>query len=228
MPTFAASQRLDFELEMAYVIGTGNVLGEPICIDNAYDHIFGLTLMNDWSARDIQKWEYVPLGPFLSKSFATSISPWIVPLLALAPFQVKPMEQQLTPLDYLNAKKDMSFDIQLKASLQTKNMQVPETICQTNFSYLYWTMAQQIAHHTINGCNLKTGDLMASGTISGPTPESLGCLLELVWGGEKPMTLSSGETRLFLEDGDTVTLEASCQGDGYRIGFGEVTGTILK
>jgi len=226
-PIFSPSKKLDFELEMAFVVGTGNQLGEPINIDNAYDHIFGLTLMNDWSARDIQKWEYVPLGPFLSKSFATTISPWIIPLLALEPFKTQPEKQDPKPLDYLQAKNDTSFDINLTASIQTKKISQPEIICQTNFSYLYWTMAQQLAHHTVNGCNIKTGDLMASGTISGSEPGSYGSLLELAWGGQNPLTLSSGETRTFLEDGDTITLNGFCQGGGYRIGFGEAKGKIM-
>lgn len=227
VPIFTETKRLDFELEMAFVVGTGNKLGEPITIDNAYDHIFGLTLMDDWSARDIQKWEYVPLGPFLSKSFATTISPWIVPLLALEPFKVKPMAQEPTPLDYLQFSNDHSLDITLQAHLKTENMQQADVICTTNFKNLYWTMAQQLAHHTVNGCEVRTGDLMASGTISGSTPDSYGSLLELSWNGEKPLSLSSGETRTFLQDGDTLTLTGYCQGDGYRIGFGQARGKIL-
>lgn len=226
-PIFTETKRLDFELEMAFVVGAGNQLGEPINIDNAYDHIFGLTLMNDWSARDIQKWEYVPLGPFLSKSFATTISPWVVPLLALEPFKVKPMAQEPTPLDYLQFANDHSFDITLQAHLKTENMQQADVICTTNFNNLYWTMAQQLAHHTVNGCQVNPGDLMASGTISGSTPDSYGSLLELSWNGEKPLSLSSGETRAFLQDGDTLTLTGYCQGDGYRIGFGQARGKIL-
>jgi len=226
-PIFSATKRLDFELEMAFVIGIGNQLGEPITIDNAYDYIFGLTLMNDWSARDMQKWEYVPLGPFLSKSFATTISPWIVPLLALEPFKVKPMTQNPKPLDYLQFKDDYSFDITLQAHLATQDMQQADVICTTNFKNLYWTMAQQLAHHTVNGCEVSTGDLMASGTISGSTTDSYGSLLELSWNGEKPLQLSSDETRTFLQDGDTLTLTGYCQGDGYRIGFGQARGKIV-
>lgn len=225
-PIFTETKRLDFELEMAFVVGTGNKMGEPITIDNAYDHIFGLTLMNDWSARDIQKWEYVPLGPFLSKSFATTISPWIVPLLALESFKTKPMKQNPTPLDYLQFANDYSFDITLQAHLATQDMQQADVICTTNFKNLYWTMAQQLAHHTVNGCEVRTGDLMASGTISGNTPDSYGSLLELSWNGEKPLSLSTGETRTFLQDGDTLTLTGYGQGDGYRIGFGQARGKI--
>ncbi len=225
-PIFTATRSLDFELEMAFLVGRGNVLGHPIPIDEAYDHIFGLVILNDWSARDIQKWEYMPLGPFLSKSFATSISPWVVTLDALAPFKVSPREQTPSPLPYLQFSSDTSYDIKLEVAIKTTKMQQAEIICRSNFSNLYWTMAQQLAHHTVAGCNTQPMDLMASGTISGSEPGSYGSLLELSWGGSKPLQFSNGETRTFLQDGDEVIMTAYCQGDGYRIGFGEVRGAI--
>lgn len=226
-PVFSACKALDFELEMAFFIGKGNALGEPIAIDKTHEHIFGLVILNDWSARDIQKWEYVPLGPFLSKSFATSISPWIVTLDALEPFHVTPREQEPKPLSYLQLNKDFSLDIQLEVAIKTANMAKPEVICHSNFSHLYWTMAQQLAHHTVAGCNTQPMDLMASGTISGPEVGSFGSLLEITFGGSKPITLSTGETRVYLQDGDEIIMTAFCQGEGYRVGFGEVRGKIV-
>jgi fumarylacetoacetase len=226
-PAFGPSRSLDFELEMGFFVGPGNKLGEPIPIANAVDHIFGMVLVNDWSARDIQKWEYQPLGPFLAKNFATSISPWIVPLEALEPFRCPGPVQDPTPLPYLQSKGDWNFDIQLEVWLQGTKMEKPHRICATNFKHMYWNIAQQLAHHTVNGCNVQPGDLMASGTISGPTPDSFGSLLELAWKGTKPIPFPNGETRTFLQDGDKVTMTAWCQGPGYRIGFGEVTGTVL-
>ena len=226
-PSFGPSQAVDFELEMGYFIGPGNRLGEPIAVDRALDHVFGLVLVNDWSARDIQRWEYVPLGPFLAKNFGTSISPWVVTLEALEPFRVAGAVQQPPPLDYLRATGDQAYDIQLQVSLESAAMTVPQTICRSNFRHLYWSVAQQIAHHTSGGCNLRTGDLLASGTISGPSADSRGCLLELTWGGRQPLALAGGETRRYLADGDRVTMTAWCEGDGYRVGFGEVTGRIL-
>jgi fumarylacetoacetase len=225
-PSFGPSRSLDFELEMAVFIGPGNMLGQPIPIAQASDHLFGLVLLNDWSARDIQAWEYVPLGPFLAKNFATSISPWVVPLDALEPWRIAGPGQQPTPLPYLQTHGSSSYDIHLEVSLQSAKMDRPQRICASNFKYLYWTMAQQLAHHTVNGCNLRPGDLLASGTISGPTPDSYGSLLELAWRGSKPLTLTSGEQRSFLQDGDRVTMTAWCQGTGYRVGFGEVTGVV--
>jgi fumarylacetoacetase len=226
-PAFGPTKSLDYELEMAFLIGSGNSLGEPVPIDLAADHIFGLVLMNDWSARDIQAWEYQPLGPFLAKNFATSISPWVVMLEALEPFR-KPLSQQdPEPLPYLRAKNDFSFDIQLEAQLQTSSMDAPRVITRTNFQNLYWSISQQLAHHTVNGCNLQPGDLLASGTISGAGEESRGCMLELTWRGANPLKLPNGETRKWLEDGDRLTIIGWCQGDGYRVGFGEVTGRIL-
>jgi fumarylacetoacetase len=226
-PIFSPSKALDFELEMAFFIGKGNELGEPITIDKTYEHIFGLVVLNDWSARDIQKWEYVPLGPFLSKSFATSISPWIVTLEALEPFHVTPRAQEPTPLSYLQFNKDFSLDIQLEVAIKTTKMIKPEVICRSNFSYLYWTMAQQLAHHTVAGCNTQPMDLIASGTISGPEVGSFGSLLEITFGGAQPLTLSTGETRVYIQDGDEIIMTAFCQGDGYRVGFGEVRGKIV-
>lgn len=226
-PTFGPSQAVDFELEMGYFIGPGNRLGEPIAVEQAMEHVFGLVLVNDWSARDIQRWEYVPLGPFLAKNFGTSISPWIVTLDALEPFRVAGPIQQPPPLDYLRTSGDQAYDIHLQVRLQTAAMNQPQTICNSNFSHLYWSIAQQAAHHTVNGCNLRTGDLLASGTISGPTPDSRGCLLELTSGGRQPLELAGGETRRYLADGDRVNMTAWCEGDGYRVGFGEVTGRIL-
>lgn len=227
-PIFSPSKALDFELEMAFFISKGNALGEPIAIDKTYEHIFGLVILNDWSARDIQKWEYVPLGPFLGKSFATSISPWIVTLDALEAFHVVPRVQTPTPLPYLQFSKDFSLDIQLEVAIKTAKMTKAEVICRSNFSHLYWTMAQQLAHHTVAGCNTQPMDLMASGTISGPEVGSFGSLLEITFGGAQPITLSTGETRVYIQDGDEIIMTAFCQNDNYRVGFGEVRGKIVE
>jgi fumarylacetoacetase len=226
-PVFGPSRSLDFELEMAAFVGPGNDLGTPIPISQAEGHVFGLVLLNDWSARDVQGWEYQPLGPFLAKNFATSISPWVVPLEALEPFRCPGPTQDPEPLQYLRQQGSTTFDIHLEVALQSVKMPSPQMICRSNFKHLYWSLRQQVAHHTVNGCPLRPGDLLASGTISGPEPDSRGCLLELTWRGTKPLALSSGETRRFLEDGDRVTMTAWCQGDGYRVGFGEVTGVVL-
>jgi fumarylacetoacetase len=226
-PVYGPSRLMDFELEMGFLIGPSTSLGEPIPIDRAADHIFGLVLVNDWSARDIQKWEYVPLGPFLGKSFATSISPWVVTLEALEPFLTAAPLQDPEPLPYLKEPRRSTYDIQLEVALASEQMAAGHTIATSNFRYLYWTMAQQLAHHTVNGCNVRTGDLMASGTISGPERHQRGSMLELSWKGTEPVELPSGETRRFLADGDTVGMTGWCQGDGYRVGFGEVTGTLL-
>jgi len=224
---FGTCKLLDFELEVALFVGPGNNLGEPISIENAYDHAFGLVLMNDWSARDIQGWEYVPLGPFTAKNFATSISPWIVTLDALEPFKVLLPPQDPKPLPYLT-EKSQSYDIDLKVFLHSEKMKYPQVISKSNFKFMYWSMNQQLAHHTITGCNLRPGDLLGSGTVSGPTEDSLGCMLELTSRGTKPITLhESNEERKFLQDGDTVTFTGVCHGDGYSIGFGECTGIIL-
>lgn len=226
-PSFGASRLLDFELEVGFLTGPGNELGRPIPAAEAEDHIFGLLLLNDWSARDIQKWEYQPLGPFLGKNFSTSLSPWVVTLDALEPFRCAGPPQDPEPLEYLRTPEGHGFDIQLEALLVPVGSKNEERLTLTNFKYLYWNMAQQLAHHTVNGCNTRPGDLMASGTISGPTRESRGSMLELCWGGKEPIRLSSGEERTFLRDGDRLTIRGWCQGARYRIGFGEVTGVVL-
>ena len=226
-PAFHPSRLMDFELEMGFFVGSGNSLGRPIPVQSAAEHIFGLVLVNDWSARDIQKWEYQPLGPFLAKNLATSISPWVVTLDALEPFRTAGPVQEPAPLPYLRIDGRWAYDIQLEVQLQSAQMTEPTTICRSNFRYLYWNICQQLAHHTITGCNMRPGDLIASGTISGPTPDSYGSMLELSWRGERPLALPNGETRKFLQDGDRVSMTGWCQGDGYRIGFGEVTAQLL-
>ncbi|MCS0824633.1 fumarylacetoacetase [Cytobacillus firmus] len=224
---FGPSLQLDFELEMGFFIGTGNERGMSISVNNAEDFVFGLVLVNDWSARDIQAWEYQPLGPFLGKNFATSISPWVIPLQALEPFRVNGPEPEVEQFPYLQQSGKGTFDIHLEVHIQGERMDSSQLICQSNYRYLYWSIAQQIAHHTVGGCNLRNGDLLASGTISGPTPNSRGSLLELTWGGNKPIRLDNGEQRTWLENGDEISITAWCQGDGFRIGFGKVTGCIL-
>ena len=226
-PIYAATRAFDFELETAFLVGPGNSLGQPIPVGQAEDHIFGLVLMNDWSARDIQTWEYQPLGPFLAKNFCTSISPWVVTLEALAPFRRPLPLQEPKPLEYLQRDEDFTFDIRLEATLHSAAMPSPHTITRTNFQNLYWSIAQQLAHHTVNGCNLQPGDLLASGTISGPSEDSRGCLLELTWRGAHPLQLPGGTARKWLEDGDRLTITGWCEGDGYRVGFGEVTGRVI-
>ncbi|MDO8754731.1 MAG: fumarylacetoacetase, partial [Anaerolineales bacterium] len=226
-PQFLPSRSLDFELEMGFFIGMGNDLGEPIPAEKAPEHIFGMVLLNDWSARDIQAWEYQPLGPFLSKNFATSISPWVVTMDALEPFRVAGPKQNPAPLSYLQTASDYGYDLQLEVSLQSELMDMPHVVSRSNMKYLYWSLVQQLTHHTVTGCNMRTGDLCGTGTISGPTEDSYGSMLELTWRGEKPMTLPDGETRKFLQDGDTVVMKGYCQGDGYRVGFGDVTGKVL-
>jgi fumarylacetoacetase len=226
-PAFHPSRLMDFELEMGFFVGSGNPLGRPIPVQSAAEQIFGLVLVNDWSARDIQRWEYQPLGPFLAKNLATSISPWVVTLDALEPFRTAGPVQEPAPLPYLRSSGRWAYDIQLEVQLQSAQMAAPITICRSNFRYLYWNICQQLAHHTITGCNMRPGDLIASGTISGPTPDSYGSMLELAWRGERPLSLPNGETRKFLQDGDRVTMTGWCQGDGYRIGFGEVTAQLL-
>ncbi|MEO8210251.1 MAG: fumarylacetoacetase [bacterium] len=227
LPSFGPSKLLDFELETGFFIGTGNNLGEPIPVEKADEHIFGMVLVNDWSARDIQKWEYVPLGPFLAKNFATSISPWVVTLEALEPFKTKRTEQNPKPLPYLQSKGDWVYDIKLEVGLKTEKMNENYIISKSNFKNLYWDICQQLAHHTITGCNMRTGDLLASGTISGQTKDSYGSLLELTWRGAEPIMLPDGEERKFLQDGDILTITGWCEGEGYKIGFGEVSGKIL-
>ncbi len=226
-PVFGACRKLDFELETAFIVGQGNALGESIAVDDAPSHIFGMVLLNDWSARDLQQWEYVPLGPFNSKTFATSISPWIVTMEALQPFQVESPTQEPAPLPYLKQSGRNGVDIALEVSLRPAGTQESSTICRTNFKGMYWTMAQQLAHHTVSGCNAQVGDLMGSGTVSGATPDSYGSLLELTWNGQKPLALANDVQRTFILDGDEVTMTGWCQGDGYRVGFGMVVGSIM-
>ena len=225
-PVFGPSKLLDFELEMGFVVGQNTALGDRVPVDQAEDYIFGLTLFNDWSARDIQKWEYVPLGPFLGKSFASTVSPWIVTLDALEPFRTSGPAQAPTPLPYLKSEGPHSFDIQLSVDIQPEGGDA-KTVCHSNFKYLYWTMAQQLAHHTVNGCNIKVGDMMASGTISGPTEDSYGSMLEISWRGSKPVPMPDGSERKFIQDGDRVILRGFCEKDGLRIGFGESAGQVM-
>jgi fumarylacetoacetase len=225
-PVFGPSGMVDFELEMAFITTDANKLGEPIPIDEAEMYIFGLVMLNDWSARDIQKWEYIPLGPFMAKNFATSISPWIITMEALEPFRVESPKQDPKPLPYLNQQGKNSFDIHLEVSI-TPEDGLPTTISKSNFKYMYWTMAQQLTHHTSNGCKVLSGDLMGSGTISGSTPDSYGSMLELAWQGTKPVTLQNGEKRTSIEDFDTVTFNGFCEKDGVRIGFGELKTKLL-
>ena len=230
-PDFGPSRRLDIELEMGFVSGAGNELGVPIVVGDAQEHIFGLLLVNDWSARDIQAWEYQPLGPFLGKSFATTISPWIVTLDALEPFRVAGPVQDPAPLPYLQVKRPWAYAVDLSVSLQSESMRTrgvaPATISQTNFRDMYWNVAQQLAHATSNGAVARPGDLFASGTISGAAPGSQGSFIELSWNGERPIALPDGETRRFLEDGDEVAVRGWCEREGARrIGFGAARGHI--
>lgn len=225
-PTFAASQKLDFELEVAAVIGQESHWGKPVSVQEADHHVFGFLLFNDWSARDIQKWEYVPLGPFLGKNFASVVSPWIVTLEALKPFATAGPQQNPEPLPYLQQPNPRNFDLNLEVSLQPDG-EAPQTISRSNYKHLYWSVQQQLTHHTVNGCNLRTGDLLASGTISGPAPGSYGSMLELSWNGEKPLRLNSGAYRTFVEDGDTIRMQAFARQGGVRVGFGEVSNKII-
>jgi fumarylacetoacetase len=218
---------MDFELEVGFVTGPGNPLGTPVPSAKAADHIFGLVLVNDWSARDIQRWEYVPLGPFLSKSFATTISPWVITLDALEPFRVAGPVQEPAVLDYLRYEGQWAHDIKLEVWLQPASHKEPTCISRTNFKHMYWNMAQQLAHQTSNGTNVQPGDLYASGTVSGPSEDSRGCLLELTWKGTKALQLLGGQVRTFLEDGDRVILRGFGQGDGFRVGFGECWGQLV-
>jgi fumarylacetoacetase len=224
--SFSKSKQLDFELEMAYVIGHGNTLGQPIPIAEAESHVWGYCLFNDWSARDIQSWEYVPLGPFLGKNFGSSLSPWVVTPEALTHCRISGTEQSPPVLPYLQSNGNDHFDIQLEVILRTEAGE-EMTICRSNTENLYWSVAQQIAHHTVNGCNLNTGDICASGTISGPNPENFGSMLELTWRGTKPLVFPSGAERKFIEDGDTLIMRAFAQGEHDVISFGEVKTTIL-
>jgi fumarylacetoacetase len=236
-PTFGPSANLDYEVELGALIGPGNALGEPLPIGEAGKRIFGLCLVNDWSARDIQRWEYQPLGPFLGKSFATSVGPWVVTLDALAPFRTEAAPRASgdpPPLPYLYDAEDQArggFAITVTATIRSARMRADGvaalSLSRASFADMYWTLAQLVAHHTSNGCNLRPGDLIASGTISGPTPDALGCLLELTAGGRVPVALPSGERRVALEDGDEVTLSAFCERQGYaHIGFGTCVGMV--
>ena len=225
-PVFGPSRLIDFELETAFITTDVNIMGENIPIHEAEDYIFGMVLLNDWSARDIQKWEYVPLGPFLAKNFASSISPWIVTMDALEPFRTKSPKQEPTPLPYLQQKGKHSFDINLEVAIQPENGDAT-VVSRTNFKYMYWTMSQQLAHHTSNGCRVNSGDMMGSGTISGPTRDSFGSMLELTWGGKNPIVLSDGTERKFINDYDTVIMKGYCKNSNFRIGFGEVSSKLL-
>ena len=241
-PAFSATKRLDIELEMATIIGKNNPIGHAIDVNKAEDYVFGFLLLNDWSARDIQRWEYVPLGPFLAKNFFSSVSPWVITTEALEPFRVPAEAQNPEVLPYLKEENRRNFDIQLEVTLDVgcrmsdvglkqPKSEIPnptsKVICTSNFKNMYWTVAQQIAHHTVNGCNLNVGDLMGSGTISGKEPDSFGSLLELTWGGKNPITLPDGSTRTFLEDGDTIIIKGFAEKNGIRVDFGEVKTTIL-
>ena len=225
---FGPSVELDYEVEVGAFLGPGNQIGEPIPIGEAERHIAGVCLLNDWSARDIQRWEYQPLGPFLAKNFSTSISPWMITIEALEPFRALPPEHDMPVLPYLRSERREAFDITVEASLRTAKMAAPIRISRASFASLYWTLAQMVAHHTSNGCPVRPGDLIGSGTVSGPAKENRGCLLELTSNGREPLSLENGEQRKFLEDGDEVTLTAYCERQGFRrIGFGQCSGRIL-
>jgi fumarylacetoacetase len=226
-PSFGPCKRLDFELEMGVVIGQPSPIGEMLTEARAEAMIFGFVILNDWSARDIQQWEYVPLGPFQAKAFATSISPWVVTREALEPFRLHGPAQDPVPLPYLRQTGANNFDLELDVALQASGMSVAKTICRTNFKYMYWSSVQQLVHHASSGCAMNVGDLLGSGTISGPEKHQRGSLLEISWNGSEPVQLAPGVTRSFLEDGDSLLMRGWCQGDGYRIGFGVVEGTIL-
>lgn len=225
-PIYGPSKSLDIELETAFIIGKSTQMGDSISTDHADDYIFGMVLFNDWSARDIQTWEYVPLGPFLSKNFASTISPWIITLEALEPFRVKGYEHEPELLPYLQYQGNKNIDIQLEVYLTPQNGS-DNLLCSSNYKYLYYTMEQQLAHHTVNGCNINVGDLMASGTISGPNPSEYGSLMELTWRGTKPIILNDGSERKFVNDFDTITLNGFCKKNNLRIGFGSCKATVL-
>ncbi len=225
-PVFGPSRCVDFELETAFITTDANIMGENIPISEVEDYIFGMVLMNDWTARDLQKWESVPLGPFLSKNFATSISPWIITMDALEPFRTKGPKQDPAPFPYLQLKGKNTFDINLEITIQPENG-VETIVSKSNFKYMYWSMSQQLAHHTSNGCRVNSGDMMGSGTISGPTPESYGSMFELSWGGKNPIKLNDGTERKFINDGDTVIFKGFCKNNGLQIGFGEVSCKLL-
>jgi fumarylacetoacetase len=226
-PGFGPCRRLDFELEMGVVVGQPSAIGEMLTEAQAEAMIFGFTLLNDWSARDIQQWEYVPLGPFQAKAFATSIGPWIVTREALEPFRLHGPAQDPAPLPYLAQAGANNYDIALEVGLRTARMAAPQRICTTSFKYMYWSSVQQLVHHASSGCAMNVGDLLGSGTISGPEKHQRGSLLEISWNGTEPIELPGGAQRSFLEDGDSLSFHGWCQGDGFRVGFGEVEGTIL-
>ncbi len=226
IPQYKASGRVDFELETAFIIGKDSELGDSVSTANADDYIFGLVLFNDWSARDIQKWEYVPLGPFLGKSFASSISPWIVTMEALEQFKVDGPDQEPKVQPYLEYTGKSNYDVNLEVSIFPEGGE-EQVVCQSNFKYMYWNMKQQLAHHTVNGCNVKVGDMLGSGTISGKTEDSFGSMLELAWAGTKPVAMKDGSTRVFINDNDTVIMRGHAQKDGVRVGFGEVKSKVL-
>jgi len=227
LPMFGACKRLDFELEMGVVVGQASRMGEMLSEQQAEEMIFGFVLLNDWSARDIQQWEYVPLGPFQAKAFATSISPWIVTREALEPFRLHGPKQDPVPLPYLTPTTPHTYDMELEVGLRATPMNEPQSICHTNFKYMYWSSVQQLVHHASSGCAMNVGDLLGSGTISGPEKSQRGSLLEISWNGTEPAELAGGIKRSFLEDGDSLVMRGWCRGDGYRVGFGEVEGTIL-
>jgi fumarylacetoacetase len=227
LPTFSPTRRLDIELEMATIIGKSTSIGHSVDVSSAEEYVFGFALFNDWSARDIQRWEYVPLGPFLGKNFFSSMSAWIVPIESLEPFRVQAIKQSPEVLPYLNDEQGSNFDIQLEVYIKPMGSEEEYKIISSNFKHMYWTVAQQIAHHTVNGCNINVGDVMASGTISGKNPDSYGSLLELSWGGKNPILLPNGESRTFLEDGDTVILKGFAENEEFRIEFGEGHSKIL-
>lgn len=225
-PIYGPSKRVDFELEMGYIIGRKTTLGETLNTEKAEEYIFGKVLLNDWSARDVQKWEYVPLGPFLAKSFASHISPWIVTMEALEPFRIDGPAQEPKVLPYLEYSGQKNYDINLEVAIQPESSEAT-VVCKSNFKYMYWNMAQQLTHHTMNGCNINVGDMMASGTISGKSEDSYGSMLELAWAGSKPLRLNDGSERKFIEDNDTVIIRGYCQNESFRVGFGEVKAKIL-
>lgn len=226
-PVFGPCKILDFELEMAFFVGKGNKLGEPITAANAHEHIFGFTLMNDWSARDIQKWEYVPLGPFCAKNFATTISPWVVTVDALMPFALENVKQDPEPLPYLKHDDPFRFDVHLEVAIKAEGAAEGGVVCRSNLKHMYWTGKQQLAHHSVTGCNMQPGDLLGSGTISGPEQESFGSMLELSWRGSREVPIGNGDVRKFIKDGDDVVMTGYAQGDGYRVGFGDCSGKVL-
>ena len=226
-PQYSESKALDTEIEIAFIVGTPSKFGQPISVHDVPEHIFGMVLLSDWSARDIQRWEYVPLGPFLGKNFCTSISPWIVTMDALEPFRTKCCKQDPKPLPYLQSSREYAYDINLELSIKSDEMSNEYCISKTNYNGIYWDICQQLAHHSVNGCPVNTGDILASGTISGTDPKSYGSLVELTWGGQNPIKLPNGEERTFIQDHDTISINGCCNGNGYKVGFGDVTATIL-